>query len=1229
MTTKAEFKGSGEIHLLQEQLAWYERALATRKDALWNWDIPSDSLIFSAAEHTDLGYPYPLQPNSMHQWSELIHPTDSRHVREAMRALLKGERSRVKLTYRLKTADQRWIWVLVNAQVTERDDDGRARRCMGHVQEIDDQVRTEQELFKTKKHFSLALRSAKCGFWNWDFQTDTIDVRIYHDRHQAEELQVQHSTFEEVKDSVHPDDLVQFTALVERYRQGEAGMIEGVWRVSSRTSGYRWILNRGEIIERDADNRPLLAVGTHTDITTQKAVETELRRKTELVNLAYKNTCESLWDWNPKSGEMYLSAHWLQSLGYAQSSPLQQYKLLQRIHTDDVASAQQHMQALLDGDDDTLHCEFRILLDQIGYIWVLVRGSVVERDRAGSVTRVVGTFTDISSLKEKSLLLEKNENQLELAMRGSNSALFDFNLISNDYEIRTFHEENSGIVEHIDRTSLTKHLKCIHPEDRDSFQSYMTGFSDALHEIHEARWRSRYSGLDYRWCLSKGRVAESDAAGKPLRIVGTIQDIHDQVEAEQLANQRHERLRYAFEGTGDALWDMNIANGQLYISQSWIENMGYNPSIWRYDHRSWGKLIHPQDISATKAALQAHYRGETPVYTAEYRVRTKSGDWHWSLARGKVIEWDTDNQPKRIVGTILDINQRKQIEQKLASAKELAETTLHAIADAVITTDRNGAIQSVNSTAEILLGTSHQAVMNQPLDQVIQLIEEDTQETIDNPALFCMAADLTVELEGNSLLQNINGGIFAVQCKASPIHGEAGKPIGSVLILQDVTASRDLSREIEHRSKHDPLTHLINRYEFENRLQKLLRNNDAQATHALCYLDLDQFKLVNDTCGHMAGDELLRQLSAELTRVVRRTDSLGRLGGDEFALLMENCNLEQALRVAESIHHAVTGFSFSWDDKSFKLGVSIGLVALDAHASPQMALQHADAACFVAKEQGRNRIHIHQEDDDKIALRQGEMGWIPRLHRALDEDRFVLYAQAIVDLHAPGNPVSHFELLLRMQEGDQTIPPGAFLPAAERYNLSSKLDQWVIRQTLKMIRAHLGSIQQTVRFNINLSAHSLNEPGFLNFIKDCIEQHKVPASYLCFEITETAAIANLTVASQFIDTLKAMGCEFALDDFGSGLSSFAYLKNFPVNYLKIDGTFIKELVDDPIDAAMVKSINEIGQIMNKQTVAEWVETQAVADILKNMGVNYAQGYFFSQPEPFDQALARLAADPAH
>jgi diguanylate cyclase (GGDEF)-like protein len=433
---------------------------------------------------------------------------------------------------------------------------------------------------------------------------------------------------------------------------------------------------------------------------------------------------------------------------------------------------------------------------------------------------------------------------------------------------------------------------------------------------------------------------------------------------------------------------------------------------------------------------------------------------------------------------------------------------------------------------------------------------------------------------------------------------------------------KQTEEQLTFHASHDALTGLVNRREFERRAARLLStvNQEDNDEHALCFMDLDQFKVVNDSCGHTAGDEMLRQLTMALQNVVRKRDTLARLGGDEFGVLMEHCSLDDAHRVATSIQKTIQDYQFLWEGRSFKVGVSIGLVPItEATVTLTQLLKDADAACYMAKELGRNRIHIYHHEDENLAKRSGEMQWVARLNQALEEDRFCLYAQTIVPLD--GSPDTHYELLLRMiDKKGKTIPPGAFLPAAERYNLIAKLDHWVIKNAFALLADNPHFLKQINFCSINLSGQSLTDPDILDFVISQLDESGVRGEKICFEITETAAISNLSMAMKFISTLKRLGCRFALDDFGSGLSSFAYLKNLSVDYLKIDGMFVKDIVDDPIDRAMVKSINEIGQVMGMQTIAEFVENDVIKGMLKEIGVNYAQGYGIGKPRLFHDLL---------
>jgi diguanylate cyclase (GGDEF)-like protein len=440
--------------------------------------------------------------------------------------------------------------------------------------------------------------------------------------------------------------------------------------------------------------------------------------------------------------------------------------------------------------------------------------------------------------------------------------------------------------------------------------------------------------------------------------------------------------------------------------------------------------------------------------------------------------------------------------------------------------------------------------------------------------------------------------------------------IAAIAILR-----KQSEEQLTFYANHDALTALANRREFERRALRLLESvkRDKQQ-HALCFMDLDQFKVVNDSCGHAAGDEMLKQISSALLTVIRKRDTLARMGGDEFSVLMEQCSLEQAQRLVDDLYKVIQDYVFIWEGQSFRVGVSIGLVAI-TELTPNLAelLKEADAACYMAKDSGRNRIHVYHPEDSETAQRHGDMQWVSTLNKALEENRFCLYAQTIIPLDNSSD--RHYELLIRMiDEKQEIIPPGAFLPAAERYHIVTKLDLWVIERVFTLLAKNPVFVKGVSFIAINLSGQSIADSRVLKLIKRQLELTGIEANKICFEITETAAISNIALAKQLISTLKQLGCRFALDDFGSGRSSFGYLKSLPVDYLKIDGMFVKDIVDDPIDHAMVKSINEIGQIMGMQTIAEFVENDEIKGMLRDIGVNYAQGFGISKPLPFDELL---------
>ncbi|PWT73744.1 MAG: GGDEF domain-containing protein [Proteobacteria bacterium] len=554
----------------------------------------------------------------------------------------------------------------------------------------------------------------------------------------------------------------------------------------------------------------------------------------------------------------------------------------------------------------------------------------------------------------------------------------------------------------------------------------------------------------------------------------------------------------------------------------------------------------------------------------------------------------------------------------LRTEKELFRVTLASIGDAVITTDAMANVTYLNAVAEMLTGWDDSKARGHRLTEIFRIVDEVTREPCEDPVARCLSEADQTGPANRCVLISRDQRELNIDMSVASIQDSDSASIGVVLVFRDVTEERKLAQQLAHQATHDTLTGLVNRLEFERRLSHLLDSANPHAPHALLYLDLDQFKVVNDTCGHAAGDDLLRQISALLRTKLRARDTLARLGGDEFGVLLEHCSVVEAQRIANALRELLQGFRFGWSDRTFTIGVSIGLVPItQAGETLASVFSAADSSCYAAKEKGRNRVHVYEAGDAMLARRDGEMRWMPRIQQALADERFRLYYQPILPVGAGSSNGSHGEILIRMlDESGRIVLPGAFLPAAERYGLMLALDRWVVKRTLEVLSANRTG-DGDVSFAINLSGQSLGAADFLDFVTEQLDATRVTPSKLCFEITETSAVSELAHALRLIDTLKGLGCRFALDDFGTGLSSFSYLKTLPVDYLKIDGGFVTGLVGDDIDQAMVEAVHHIGHMMRLKTIAEWVESRAILLKLKQIGVNYGQGYALGQPRPLD------------
>lgn len=546
-----------------------------------------------------------------------------------------------------------------------------------------------------------------------------------------------------------------------------------------------------------------------------------------------------------------------------------------------------------------------------------------------------------------------------------------------------------------------------------------------------------------------------------------------------------------------------------------------------------------------------------------------------------------------------------------------AHTALGAVRDSVITTDADAAVSYLNPAAERLLGQPAGVARGCPVEALARFVEAQTRRGLPHPVHVALGESRRAPLVSGAVMLRRDEQEVMVEASALPLGPDDGA--GAVLVLRDVAPEREAAQRLSHQQAHDTVTGLLNRVEFETRVARCLERSELRersAGDALLFVDLDQFRIVNQSCGHGAGDELLRRVAGVLEQHLRAGDSVARMGGDEFGVLLVGCASEDALRVAEKLRQAVGELRFEHGGRSFPVAASIGVVELDgAWREASAALSAVEAACGLAKEHGRDRVHLLLPGDVELAMREGMLQWVARIQDALDHDRLRLYAQPIAPaVKVPDAPL-HVELLLRMLDDEgRLVSPMAFLPAAERFSMTTAIDRWVVASAF----ARLGAAgdRAPALCAINLSAASLSDERFLQFVLDEAARCGVQAARVCFEITETAVISDFQKALRFIERLRALGFRFALDDFGTGMSSFAYLKQLPVDFLKIDGSFIKDMLHDPIDRAMVEAIHHVGRVMGLRTVAEFVEHDATRRCLCDIGVDFVQGYAIGKPAPF-------------
>lgn len=708
---------------------------------------------------------------------------------------------------------------------------------------------------------------------------------------------------------------------------------------------------------------------------------------------------------------------------------------------------------------------------------------------------------------------------------------------------------------------------------------------------------------------------------KPRLLYGAFQDITERKAREEELLSVFQRMKLATSSGQIGIWEYNLKTGVLSWDETMYKIYGLSPSEGNEAYELWASHLHPDDRPQAEKAVAAAINN-LQDFDTEFRIIKRDGSISHLRGRAHVNRTE-DGTPTNMMGVNWDVSEHRKLEETLSKQKELLHVTLESIGDAVIATDLNQRVVFLNYMAELMTGWSNQDAQNQALCDVFRLVDTKTAKPISIKVPDESNSDNRLYTKINATLTSQTNQTFEVESALSVIKDKSLNTFGYVLTARDITEQQRLASEVSYRATHDDLTGLFNRAEFDVALNKLLKNikNNRQTQHAILYIDLDKFKIVNDSCGHVAGDALLQSIGQLLSNTVRKNDFLARLGGDEFGVIMENCSTEQALRLATEICESMDNYRFNYKGNTFRVSASIGLAPIDsAIFSETELLQAADTAMYAAKNAGRNRVHVWSADDTETLKNKGELYWVDQIHRALDEDRFQLFAQRLVNVKQTTEAL-HFEVLLRMTgEDGEIISPFMFFPAAEHYHLANRIDRWVLTKSIQWLEEK-SQTQDIERICINLSGQSVNDIDFHSYVAQLLQQLSPELrAKICLEITETVAVTNLQSASDFVDEIKKLGSTIALDDFGAGSSSFGYIKNLSADVLKIDGQFIKNLIDEPLDNAAVRCFVDVAKILNLETVAEFVDSPKILEQVKALGIDYAQGFLLHKPEPIDKII---------
>lgn len=908
-------------------------------------------------------------------------------------------------------------------------------------------------------------------------------------------------------------------------------------------------------------------------------------------------------------------------LGYTPEE-LSQLTFQDITHADDLEADLDLLMETLAGTRSTYQMEKRYIRKDGEIIWGQLSVSLVRDEHTGAPQFFISQIANITARKRAEERLAISEERSNFALESARQGAWDRNFVTGVVYRSPYWYSVFGYAKGELSAQRGDWLALIHPDDLERFLMADRATLEGRAQETVVEFRARKKTGEWIWVLHRGRVIERDAAGKPVRVIGTHADISRRKLREEEIRIANERIALAVDAGGIGIWELDLLTDVITWAEGTYELYGVAPGAFDGTRDSWARLLHPEDIEETRNAFRAGLAKGGRI-ELEFRILRGDGAVRHIRALAQVIN-DEDGKPVKVIGTQWDTTDDRALEAELFEEKERLRITLHSIGDAVITTDAEMKITFMNPIAEALSGWSLAQAERKDLSDVFRIFDDETDLPIPSPVAACMDSLEPFYLQEGAVLLTRSGSRLHIQDSAAPVRTPDGDIIGAVLIFQDVTRTRTLQKELLRAAHTDSLTGLPNRLAFEQSLAATCEEAQKNAArHALCFIDLDRFKIVNDTAGHPAGDALLVDIGRLLTSTLRSGDLIARIGGDEFALLLPNCSLDRAKLVCEDLIDVIRNFVFHWDGHVYDIGASIGITEIsESNCEPAELMKEADVACYTAKSVGRGQVSVYLPEESDAERHHREINIAAKLRMALDTNRMKLFGQEIIVLNGRHDrPGRHIEILIRMQsEHGELLSPGAFIPAAERYGMMAGIDRWVI---VEVLQGHAEALHRdpSVSVSINLSANSLDDPLLWPFVLEQLSNSEVAPERLCFEITETALINNLASATFFARSAKKHGCRISLDDFGVGLSSFTYLKDFRVDELKIDGSFIRQIEENKANTQIVEAIISVGRALGIATVAEWVEGPETLEIVKRLGADRAQGYFISPPKPLSLLLA--------